>query len=95
MVFVRDIAPVLFGYAASCAAIGLLVYTAACSPKPEEQWNSYYYGTSASYDRGIKYYRNTDADDNYVMPNDIRRPMEDRSHWDRSVNQFDLYSNGK
>lgn len=94
MAFIREIAPVICGYAASIAAVALLVYTAACSPKPEEQWSSYYYGSSASYDRGIMYYRNTDADDDYRMPNDIRRPMEDRN-WDRQVNQFDMYTNGK
>lgn len=67
------------GVIVAALAMALLGYTAACAPRPQEQWNSYYYGTAPVADNGIVYYGNTDADDNYVMPKDMRFPSDERN----------------
>lgn len=72
--------PVFCGYAVMLAAVALMGYTAACAPRPEEQWNSYYYGTTPQYERGIPYYSGTDADDNYRLPADMTLPDGDRNN---------------
>lgn len=71
--------PVLCGYSVMAAAIALMSYTAACAPRPEEQWNSYYYGTAPQYEHGIMYYGGKDVDDNYSLPDDMDRPDDDRN----------------
>lgn len=65
--------PVFCGYAVMFAAMSLMGYTAACAPRPEEQWSSYYYGTTPQYEQGIMYYDTADADDNYRLPADMHR----------------------
>lgn len=67
------------GYIVAGLAVALLAYTAACAPRPQEQWNSYYYGSAPSMSNGIISYEGVDADDNYVMPQDMRFPADDRS----------------
>lgn len=70
--------PDFCGYAVVSAAIGLMTYTAACAPRAEEQWSSYYYGASPRYERGIVYYA-VDADDDYRMPSNMRMTDGDRN----------------
>jgi hypothetical protein len=71
--------PEFCGYAVTFLAVALMGYTAACAPKPQEQWNSYYYGTTPQMEQGIIYYSGTDADDNYTLPDDMSMPNGDRS----------------
>ena len=71
--------PVFCGYAVMLAAMALMGYTAACAPRPEEQWNSYYYGNTPQYEQGIEYYKGTDVDDNYSLPADMTLPNGDRN----------------
>lgn len=68
--------PVFCSYAVAFAAMALMGYTAACAPRPQDQWNSYYYGTTADYGSG---YGSVDADDNYRLPADMTMPGDDRS----------------
>jgi hypothetical protein len=63
--------PDLCGYAVTVLAAALLTYTAACAPRAQEQWNSYYYGGTPVQEQGITYYDNVDADENYTMPADM------------------------
>lgn len=67
------------GHIVAVCAVALLGYTAACAPRAEERWNSYYYGSAPAVSNGIVYYDNTDADDNYVMPRDMRFPIDERN----------------
>lgn len=77
--------PVFCGYAVMLAAAALMGYTAACAPRPEEQWNSYYYGATPRYEQGIMYYDNTDQDDYYTLPSDMRMPSGDRNLLEESA----------
>lgn len=66
------------GYVVTLLAVALLGYSAACAPKPQEQWNSYYYGNTMQMDQDFES-GGMDADDSYRMPNDIRQPDGDRN----------------
>lgn len=79
MYAIRAKLPEFCGYIVMALAIALLGYTAACAPKPQEQWNSYYYGATPQMEQGIEYYGGTDADDNYQLPADMRRLDGDRN----------------
>lgn len=83
--------PEFCGYIVTFLAVALLGYTAACAPKPQEQWNSYYYGTTPQSEQGIEYYSGTDADDNYKLPGDMRRVDSDRNLQVESALHGDRY----
>ena len=82
----------LCGYAIMLIAVALLGYTAACAPKPQEQWHSYYYGSSLKTEQGIDYYSGVDAaDDNYRLPDDMQRLDGDRNLQVESALHGDRY----
>lgn len=77
--------PVFCGYAVMLAAMALMGYTAACAPRPEEQWNSYYYGTTPQYSNDIMYYGGKDVDSDYSLPADMDMPYGDRNLQEETV----------
>lgn len=76
---IRSKLPELCGYALTILALLLMGYTAACAPQPQEQWNSYYYGTVPQIEQGIMYYDTADADDNYSLPGGVNVADDQRN----------------
>lgn len=54
--------------------IVVLLTIAACGPKRDESWNSYYYGTERRSVSGVIYEDAADNDDSYRLP---KGPWED------------------
>lgn len=71
--------PQLCSSAVVASAVMLMALLCACAPRAQEQWNSYYYGSTPPMESsGVTYYGGVDADDNYTLPPDMV-PAEERN----------------